>query len=291
MAVGCNRGDGVLCAGRIYCDLIFTGLDQLPVPGEEHYAKGVSLHTGGGAYITAAYLASLQRPVSLFSILPSEPFESLVRAELQQSGINIEYCIASKAPQDPQLTVALSMGRERAFVTRRSGDAIPARKIDWQFYAAAGHLHIGELATLIEHPTLVEDAHKAGATVSVDCSWDEAVFERNDLDDFLRGIDVFFPNESEFDRLKEVCDGLDALPLCVVKRGASGASACYGGQVVTVAAESVDVKDTTGAGDAFNAGFLHGWLNRLTIEQCLKLGNRCGGVAVGCVGGVDLSVV
>lgn len=285
MSVRINRGEAVLCVGRIYCDVIFTGLDRMPVLGEEHFASGVSLHTGGGAYITAAFLASQKRPVSLFATLPSGHFGTVVRDELLQSGINSAHCVESKTPIDPQLTVALSMKSERAFVTKRSGDALPTQKINWQNFPGIGHLHIGELATLLEHPTLVADAQEAGVTVSVDCSWDDAVFARDDLDKHLQGIDVFLPNKSEFDRLKSVCSCIDSLPLCVVKQGAAGASAFCSTKVVSSPAEDVDVIDTTGAGDAFNAGFIHGWMSGQGIEECLVLGNRCGATAVRSVGG------
>ncbi|MFT5047719.1 MAG: sugar/nucleoside kinase (ribokinase family), partial [Porticoccaceae bacterium] len=68
-----DKSAGVLCVGRVYCDIIFTGIDNFPKLGEEKFATGVSLHAGGGAYITAAYLASLGRPVSLLATLPSGP--------------------------------------------------------------------------------------------------------------------------------------------------------------------------------------------------------------------------
>lgn len=280
-----HRGEGVLCVGRVYCDIIFTGIDKLPTLGEEQFAADVAMQAGGGAYITASHLASLGRPVSLLATLPSGPFAGVIQNELLDSGIDIKQCVASDRPEDLQLTVALSMGGERAFVTRRTGSALPVESVDWQAIQHIGHLHIGELATLIDHPTLIDDAHHAGVSVSVDCSWDDALFERNDLVSYLDRADIFLPNNAEFERLKPMWSPSEKLPLCVVKQGAEGATAYANGEKIYCPAVEIDVKDTTGAGDAFNAGFIHAWLGKHSIVACVSLGNQCGSHCVANVGG------
>ncbi|MFT6639941.1 MAG: sugar/nucleoside kinase (ribokinase family) [Flavobacteriaceae bacterium] len=280
-----DKSAGVLCVGRVYCDIIFTGIDNFPKLGEEKFASGVSLHAGGGAYITAAYLASLGRPVSLLATLPSGPFAGFIRDELVESGINIDHCVVSECHDGPQLTVALSMQNDRAFITKRSSFALPCKTINWQDYSAVSHLHIGELAMLAEYPSLVEDAHKAGVTVSLDCSWDDEVFARKELDSLLSDVDIFLPNEAEFEQLTNIGFCVENTRLCVVKMGALGARAIQGGETLTRMAKVTDVVDTTGAGDAFNSGFINGWLNGMSLGGCLVLGNECGARAVSVVGG------
>jgi len=280
-----HRGEGVLCVGRVYCDIIFTGIDKLPTLGEEQFASGVAMQAGGGAYITASHLMSLGRPASLLATLPAGPFASVIQKELIDSGIDTTQCVSSERSEDIQLTVALSMGGERAFVTKRSGSALPVQSVDWQAIEHVGHLHIGELATLIEYPTLIDDAHRAGVSVSVDCSWDDAMFERDDLANYLQGADIFLPNNAEFERLKPMWSQSEKLPLCVVKQGAEGATAHVNGEKIHCPAAAIDVKDTTGAGDAFNAGFIHAWLRKCSISACVSLGNQCGSHCVASVGG------
>lgn len=280
-----DNSAGVLCVGRVYCDIIFTGIDDLPKLGEEKFASGVSLHAGGGAFITAAYLASLGRPVSLLATLPSGPFASFIRDELVHSGINIDYCEESDCQDGPQLTVALSMQNDRAFITKRSSAALPCKAINWQDYPRVSHLHIGELATLAEYPKLIEDAHEAGVTVSLDCSWDDDVFARSDLTSLIKGLDVFLPNEAEFQQLAKLGCSVEDSCLCVIKLGAAGARATQSGQTTSCPATAVNVIDTTGAGDAFNSGFINGWLTGMSVKECLELGNECGARAVSGVGG------
>jgi len=59
----------VLCLGRTYCDIIFTGLADMPALGRERFAEDVAIAAGGGAYITAAHLAALGRPAALLTRL------------------------------------------------------------------------------------------------------------------------------------------------------------------------------------------------------------------------------
>ena len=113
----------ILCAGRIYADLVFTGLDADPAPGREVYADGLRLAPGGGAYITAAYAAALGLRAGLFGRRPAAPFDACVIGGLKAGDM-----VAKRRaePGDPQVTVAISGGGgDRAFVTRRTGPALP----------------------------------------------------------------------------------------------------------------------------------------------------------------------
>jgi sugar/nucleoside kinase (ribokinase family) len=99
-------------------------------------------------------------------------------------------------------------------------------------------------------------------------------------------VDVFGPNESEALRLtgaSTVEAALEQLgelaPVVVIKCGARGALARAGGQTWGSPALPVEVRDTTGAGDCFNAGFLYGHLSGHDLAGCLRCGNICGGLA------------
>lgn len=62
---------GVLCVGRVYCDVVFSGLQDLPASGQEVYASDLSMHAGGGAAISASYFASLLDHPNLVSLARS----------------------------------------------------------------------------------------------------------------------------------------------------------------------------------------------------------------------------
>ena len=286
-AGGADRANGaVLCAGRVYCDLVFSGLDALPRLGRETYAEALSLHAGGGAWVTAGWLACLGRAVELCATLPAAPFDAIVTDAARAAGVRPGISTAA-TDGDPQVTCAMALGGDRAFLTRRPGSALPVDRADAIRRPGLAHLHVGELATLLECPDLVPAARAAGLTVSLDCGWDDAVFERHDLVERLTEVDVFLPNEDESAAL--VARGLPErpAPLTVIKRGARGATAIGEAGRRDVAGRAVEPVDATGAGDAFDAGFVHAWLEGRSVERCLALGNECGARAVVRHGGAS----
>lgn len=282
----------ILCAGRVYCDLVFTGLNGVPEAGREIYADGLKVCAGGGAYITSAYLAALGERVGLIGMLPAAPFGAVVEEEMRQNRVQ-SYCVLTQG-QDPQMTAALVTPTDRAFVTRRVGQAIPVEMIG--NLPDARHLHLGELTTALEHPELLKAAQTRGMTVSLDCSWDGQVLARSDLTDIISLVDLFLPNEDEAAALEAHCTDVQPRLATIIKRGPNGASCLRTGRTpVHAPAHTVDVVDTTGAGDAFNAGFLSAWLAGHPMELALELGNACGATAVTRVGGAgalpDLSLL
>ncbi|WP_112322144.1 carbohydrate kinase family protein [Oceanibium sediminis] len=274
----------ILCVGRLYCDLIFTGLPRLPTMGTEVYASGLGVHAGGGAFITAAHLAALGHAAALSATLPAPPFRDVVIGEIAGARVDASFCADSAPGAEPQITVALAGKTDRAFVTRRVGPAFPAFTVQDIRTAGARHLHIGELATLAEHPELIDLARGAGATLSLDCGWDEGL-EFGRAAELIAAVDVFLPNDSEIDMLKRQGIPASVAPLTVIKQGHRGASAIRGAEQVHEGVEAVAAIDTTGAGDAFNAGFLSGWLSGADLGSCLRSGNRRGHLAVSQRGG------
>ncbi|MEZ0168413.1 carbohydrate kinase family protein [Microvirga sp. TS319] len=282
----------VVCLGRIYCDIIFTGLREMPVLGQERFAQNVTITGGGGAYITAAHLASLGRPAALLTRLGTDPLSRGLDAELAASGIDLSF-IERSDDAGPQPTVALVMDGERAFVSRRAGGSRPSTLEQALAARDVAHLHIAEFATLRDNPDVIALARSLGLTISLDPSWDDHLIRQDaGFFEICAGIDVFFPNVEEGRALtgessaETIMHSLrERFPLVVLKRGESGAMASSQAGSVSAEAIPVDVVDTTGAGDAFNAGFLHSWLETRDIEKSLAAGVESGALSVQSAGG------
>ncbi|MEM7717672.1 MAG: PfkB family carbohydrate kinase [Pseudomonadota bacterium] len=275
---------GVLCVGRLYCDLIFVDVPRLPTLGTETFAGGLEIHAGGGAYITSAWLASLGQSASLVSFLPPPPFREQIVDEISRAGVDLSLSAGMAEGQAPQLTVSISTKGDRAMLTHQPGPSIPDLTAQDLRSAGVHHVHIGELTTLMERPELVKAARDAGATVSLDCGWDDRVATKG-VASLLGKIDVFLPNASEAEALRKAGVSLDGPGLTVIKCGADGATAAVGTRALRVRAPKVVNVDPTGAGDAFNAGFLVAWLAGQDTEACLKAGNAAGARAVSGCGG------
>jgi fructokinase len=95
-------------------------------------------------------------------------------------------------------------------------------------------------------------------------------------------LDITFANEQEITSLieaknfNEVIDFSKQLnKLVVVTRGEKGAVAIYGKEIFeSDVKKNLKIVDLTGAGDLFAAGFLHGYINRLSKKECLEKGTE-----------------
>ncbi|MEP2531433.1 sugar kinase [Shimia sp.] len=275
----------ILCVGRLYCDLIFTDLPRMPTLGTEVFAGDVGLHPGGGAPITAAHLSALGHPSALASILPAPPFGEIVRQRLERENVDLNLCQTAKQDSKPQVTMALVHQGERAFVSHRAGPALPEIRADDLRDNGICHIHIGEATTLTDHPNLIDIAKDIGATLSLDCSWDDDL-NASKLAPLLREVDVFLPNEAEFQMLKKLGLKDPFGKLTVVKQGAAGAMAFGSQGRVYRPAIKTEIVDTTGAGDAFNAGFLKAWTENAALNDCVLAGNLAGAKATTIRGGM-----
>ncbi len=284
--------DLVLSIGRLYCDIVFRGFDALPRLGEERFAETVAIVPGGGGFITAAHLAALGTRSALLARIGTDPLSGTLAPALTESGVDLRWL--ERTPEaGPQPTVVMVQDGERAFLSRRAGGARPATLDAALADPAARHLHIAEFATLAEIPDLIERAKHAGLTVSLDPSWDDDWIRRPDLIARAAGADIFLPNATEA-RAIAACEDLDQagirlarhFPLVVIKDGSNGAR-LFDRDAATAlpAPEGGPVLDTTGAGDAFNAGFLAALLAGRAPKHALAEGIACGTLSVRSVGG------
>jgi sugar/nucleoside kinase (ribokinase family) len=108
----------------------------------------------------------------------------------------------------------------------------------------------------------------------------------------LGQTDLFLPNEQEalaIARRPTLAQALDRLntvvPTIAVKRGVDGASCRQNGETFSDPGFQLEVVDTTGAGDSFNAGFLYGYLNGWETAHSLALGCACGALSTQAAGG------
>jgi sugar/nucleoside kinase (ribokinase family) len=108
----------------------------------------------------------------------------------------------------------------------------------------------------------------------------------------LEHTDILFVNgleAAQLTKLQDLNEALTALgrfiPTVVVKFGTKGAVAIKNREIVLVPGFKVEAVDTTGAGDSFAAGFVHGFLQGQTLLECLKLANACGALSTLTAGG------
>ncbi|WDR01558.1 sugar kinase [Devosia algicola] len=287
----CPDRPAVICAGRIYCDLVFSGLPAMPCLGQEVYASGMNSVLGGGAFIAAAHLQALGRRAILLSRFGMDPVSMALESQFAVAGLDMAL-VERHADAGPQITVVMAHGDDRAFLSRRAGSALPMALNAALSGVEAAHLHIAEFATLADHPDLVRLAKRHGMSVSLDPSWDSALIHSSGLLSICAGVDLFLPNLEEARAITGHTDAASALnilaqhfPVVALKLGAEGAIYAKGTIRQKIGAPKVAVVDTTGAGDAFNAGFIHAWLDGEPAQQCLSAAVALGSRSVQGPGG------
>jgi sugar/nucleoside kinase (ribokinase family) len=288
----------LLVLGDANPDLVLTG-DVEPAFGQaERLVDGAHLTVGGSGAIVAAGAARLGLRVGFCGVVGDDQFGGFLRDELEHRGVDVGGLVID-ANRPTGVTVVLARPDDRAILTHAGTIAdLRVDLIDPTRLGRARHVHVSSyflqrrLAPKL--PALFERVRAGGATTSVDPNWDPAERWDGGLRDLLGHIDVFLPNATEVTRIADVTE-LDEAVLAlaeragvvVAKAGADGALAAHGERLVRAPAPSIEVVDTTGAGDAFDAGYLASMLAGDPVERSLAIANACGALSTRAVGGVD----
>jgi sugar/nucleoside kinase (ribokinase family) len=286
----------VLVAGEINVDLVLQGYHEFPTPGREVLVDGFEMVLGSASAIMAMGLARLGTPVAFVGKVGSDVWGRYCLDEMAGRGIGLSLVVP-----DPRLktgvTVSITSPEDRALVTYLG--AIPAltgKDVTDAALAGADHLHVSSFffqdGLRPDLPGLFARARRAGLTTSLDTGFDPSGRWDGGLREVLRETDLFFPNEVELRAItgcEDPVEGLRSLaggPTRVIaKLGREGATALDGERILHVPAFPVATIDTTGAGDSFNAGFLHRWLGGAPLGECLLQGAACGALSTLGLGG------
>ncbi len=282
----------ILVYGPLFCDLIFTDLPSMPVLGTEIFAGDFTIAIGGSAIVAAAPCRFGAR-VGLIADLGSDPMSQLARTLLDELGID-RRLIREHAHPLPQITVALSLPTDRAFITRfQRPNSLPDLTAILRDNPAK-HLHVSSFLAVLETPTAAQIARAAGMTVSMDPGWDETALRDPRVRAMISDLDIFLPSRTELCWIAET-DHMEAAlvsvsstmtaGLIVMKDGENGAIAVGKDVYQQVSVLPVVPVDTTGAGDSFDAGFLYAFTQGMPLTDCLRYGSVCGALATTAVGG------
>jgi sugar/nucleoside kinase (ribokinase family) len=288
----------VTLAGDTNLDMVMYGLpDDLPAE-RELLAEKIAIRVGGSGAITAHNLAALDNSVGFITSLPGDDFGRLCRSELERAGVDLSKSVSAHQ-LETGVTIHLQHAHHRHMFTYAGATShLSFEKLDLDYLADTRHFHMSsyylQRALTARIPELFAKLKKAGISISLDPNDDpDGLWDRSILD-ALRFVDVLMPNDREACMLagEEDLDCAVALlrelvPLLVVKRGARGASAYQGKESWHVPVESVKVIDAVGAGDSFNAGFLHAWLRSWPLGKALAFGNQAGAWSASASGGTS----
>jgi sugar/nucleoside kinase (ribokinase family) len=285
----------ILVAGEINPDLILSG-DVVPVFDQvEKLIDSAVLTIGSSSVIFACAAVRLGLKVAFVGVCGDDIFGKYMLAEMQKRGVDVS-SVGILSGQKTGISIILARKTDRAILTFPGLiSALTSDAVTNDLLVQSRHLHVGSffLQTALQDglPDLFDRAHGLGVTISLDPNWDPSG-SWSGFEDLLKQVDVFLPNENEALALTGVQDRGSAIKklshlcgLVTIKSGKQGAIARRGKETIFLPALPVEVVDTVGAGDTFDAGFLFGYINGWGLERSLRLAISCGSLSTRAAGG------
>ena len=275
--------------GEIFVDHVLHGFTHWPTLGEEVYCRQYVREIGGGTANTACALAKLGRRTAIFGCVGAED-AAWIRKRLMFFGVQVENLITLDMPSG--VTVAVSTAEDRTFFTYPGANrdllGVLRSSTFHEALAQARHVHFSCPILWDDAAALFPKLRAAGCTLSLDAGWHPDWLRAPETAKLLGMVDWFFPNEKEGAWITGFAEPADILQRlasgAVLKLGPAGAAMLNNSSMLTTPAPSATVIDTTGAGDAFDAGFLDAFLDGGNPAEWLRRGVRCGTLSTRAAG-------
>jgi sugar/nucleoside kinase (ribokinase family) len=270
------------------------------------YVPGFAISVGA-IFNTAATLSRLGLRVGLLCEVGNDLFSRYMLEEIERVGISRELIFVRDYPL-LEVSVCLPFEGERGFISyadasrsngspaggvlsaeQHTGGEAAAHGFALDMLAALERVHC-EAAFLYVFPKLrpvLELLSQREQLIFLDAGWSQNTLTSSSFAQLTRMSHYFMPNQAEASMItgkndpKEAARNLaEAGPTAIIKVGADGVLACRNGEMFACPAFPISqVVDTTGAGDAFDAGFIYGTLQGYSFPDALRCGTICGSLS------------
>jgi sugar/nucleoside kinase (ribokinase family) len=301
----CGRGNyitqtmkKVLFVGDINVDVMMGGLASLPIVDKEITCASFGITIGSSAAICACAYASLGGAASFLGLAGRDDYGDFMLRGMNEFGVQT-HLVRRTDQVRTGVTVNLIYQSTRTQVTYPGTiSEFDGADVGPEELKGFDHIHFAgpyQQTRFRPHVTrLLALAKSLRISTSLDPQWD-ATQTWEYMDQWLELLTYLFVNEGEAmsiakaPTLEEACKALQARTHCaIVKAGKEGAMVFAEGAIRQVPAQRVDVVDTTGAGDSFDAGFLYAtWEKNLPLLEALKIGSAAGSRSCMFPGGVE----
>ncbi len=270
----------------------FYHVTKIAHEGEESSIIEVSESAGGSAANTIVGLARLKVNTGFIGKVADDREGQLLLDDFRREGVNTKGIILAKKGNSGTVSAFIDKRGERALYVHPSvNDSLTFEEID---LAYAGQTEFMHLTSFHEKPFEAQ-RHLVEKVADVKISLDPGeIYARKglaSLRSIIKRCNVVMPSENEVRLLtgegwKEGAKQLleEGAEIVAVKLGQKGCYVTDGRQSHLIPSVKVRVVDTTGAGDAFCAGFLYGLIAKKDLFECGRLGNFVASRCIGKVG-------
>ncbi|HID06135.1 MAG TPA: sugar kinase [Armatimonadetes bacterium] len=291
-----NGHPEIIIAGLMIADILVKPFRELPSEGDVVEVESIEMHPGGDGLNTALAMAALGHRVKMVGCIGDDKFGELILDALTLYGVDASQVRKLTNVRTSACIALVTETGDRCFLFQPGADQLlTASMVMPALESNAKVFHIGSLfglsALTDEAGSLFARARELGMATTFDVTWDRQGRWLNAIRDALAHTSVVMPSELEA-RMLTNCNepmqmarellsmGPDAVVLKLGERGCLWMNKCDCG---IVPARRIDVIDSTGAGDAFVAGFLSAMLDGLPIQKCCERGVA---VASLCIAGI-----
>ena len=287
-----------LVIGDLNVDIIVADINRPLGKGSEVIAKNHLLDIGGSGGIFSTVLSELGIKTYIISKIGNDTFGNYLVGRLEGHGVGVDKIIIEKG-KNTGVTINLTYAEDKMQVS--SVNMIKKFNISdivFEGLENIAHVHFSSYYMMDglqnDYVRIISNIkNKYGdITFSMDTNDDPSGEWNDKIYETLPHIDVFMINKKEalmITKKNNINDALEKLSkivkTIVIKLGIDGYTAKHNGNLYSGDSLNADFKDSTGAGDNFDAGFLYGFLKNMEPGKSLRIGNICGAKSVEYLGG------
>jgi sugar/nucleoside kinase (ribokinase family) len=288
----------VVCLGIIVADIWAWPVDDWPQRGRLAVVDKTGIGLGGCAANTAVALARLGVETAVQGCVGPDGLGDLVIEALRRDALDVSGIRRTEAANTSTTLILIDSAGERTYLHCFGANShLDPARLDLTAMRSARLLHLGGVLLMPgfdgePQAEVLAAAQAAGVTTCVDTAWDDRGLWMTVVGPLLPHTDIFLPSLPEAQQLtgrerpEEVAQALlDAgVRIVGLKMGPEGSYVRTAEAELHLPAYPVDVVDGSGAGDAFVAGFLFGYLRSWDLERMTKFANALGGIATTAAG-------
>jgi ribokinase len=273
----------VIGFGALNVDMLFK-VERLAYAEEESVIEDYTEACGGSAANTIVGLARLGCRVGFIGKVADDREGKLQLDCFKTEGVNTDgVTVASKGKSGAVMGFVDRKGARALYINSGVNDNMEPREIRWEYVSQTNFLHLSSFVG--EKPFRAQKKLLGSLPDNVKISFDPgSVYAQKGfaaIEPLIRSSYVMMPNALELELLTgetEIPKGAAQLidmgvQIVAVKLGEKGCYVTNGQEKKTIQPYKVKAVDTTGAGDAFNAGFLYGLLHDKPLTECGRIGN------------------
>jgi sugar/nucleoside kinase (ribokinase family) len=299
----CNNID-VLCVGQLSVDILVKPVEKVDFHLDTQRVDTLEITNGGDCLNVAIGLSRLGNRVRFIGKIGEDHFGDFLTKVIDKTGIDYKGLrISTEAPTCSVLVLINSSGERTFFYQGGANDHFSLNDIDMSLVDNVKLVHVGG-TYLLPHfdgsgaASLFTKAQSIGKITAMDVTWDVTGRWLETIETCLPHLDFFLPSLREAEKITGKCTPQEMASFLqgrgvknvIIKLGESG---CYVQPAGTeergffVKPHKTRVVDTTGAGDAFVAGFLSAYLRKWDLWKCAQFGCATAAFNIQSVGATE----